>query len=156
MIPAMRLCRAIAHTLKADPLFQNVAQLHYGRNWKSLVGFDGQKTDWEKQTPCVVVAPWKSEGEGVTRTYSISLTVAVLDAHVTDEDGVRLMHGLMVLDEQAWPAAWAALQDALPGLEPLAALMEPSLAISQEHFPLLMLHAGLGIEVNLPAGDRRL
>lgn len=156
MLPAMRLCRLILQTLMADALFQDVALRTYAQGWKHLLGFDGQKTDWERKAPCAVVAPWKSEGEGITRVYSISLTLAVVDPRLVDEDGVRLMQGLAVLDEQAWPAAWSALQDALPGLEPLAALQEPSLAISQEHAPLLMLHAGLGIEVNLPAGDRRL
>ncbi len=156
MIPSMRLCRAVTAALKTADLFQAVARTEYGRDWKLLIGFDGQKTDWEKQAPCAVIAPWQSEGQGVKRAYSVSLTLAVVDSNIVEEDGVRVLHGLAVLDEQAWPAAWAALQDALPGSEPLAALEEPSLAISQEHSPLLLLHAGLGIEVNLPIGDRRL
>lgn len=156
MIPAMQLCRAIAHALSNDALFNGVAQQHYGQGWNILIGFDGQKTDWERMSPCAVIAPWDSEGKGVARSYSISLTLAVVDAQIVEADGVRLMHGFAVLDEEAWPAAWAALQDALPGLEPTAALQEPSLAISQEHSPLLMYIAGLGIEVNLPVGDRRL
>ena len=156
MIPAMQLCRAIAHTLSNDALFNTVAQQHYGQGWNVLIGFDGQKTDWERMSPCAVIAPWSSEGAGSARSYSISLTLAVVDDNIFEADGVRLMHGLSVLDEEAWPAAWAALQDALPGLEPLAVLQEPSLAIAQEHAPLLMYIAGLGIEVNLPVGDRRL
>lgn len=156
MIPAMQLCRAIAHALSNDALFNDVAQQHYGKGWNVLIGFDGQKTDWERMAPCAVIAPWDSEGKGSARSYSISLTLAVVDDQKVDVEGVRLMHGLAVLDEEAWPAAWASLQDALPGLEPLAVLQEPSLAISQEHAPLLMYIAGLGIEVNLPVGDRRL
>lgn len=156
MFPAMRLCRAIASVLHNDALFQGVAQQHYGKSWQILIGFDGQKTDWERMSPCAVISPWESEGKGVTRNYSISLTLAVVDARIVAVDEVRSMHGLSVLDEEAWPAAWHALQDALPGLEPMAALQEPSLAISQQHAPLLMQIVGLGIEVNLPAGDRRL
>lgn len=156
MIPAMQLCRAIAHALSNDALFNNVAQQHYGKGWKVLIGFDGQKTDWERMAPCAVIAPWESEGKGIARSYSISLTLAVVDEQIMEADGVRTMHGLAVLDEEAWPAAWSALQDAMPGLEPMAALQEPSLAITQEHAPLLMHIAGLAIEINLPVGDRRL
>ena len=156
MISTMFPCRAIAHALRNDALFNDVAQQHFGKGWNILIGFDGQKTDWERMAPCAVIAPWESEGKGVARSYSISLTLAVVDDQIVEADGVRTMHGLAVLDEEAWPAAWSALQDALPGLEPMAALQEPSLAITQEYAPLLMHIAGLAREINLPVGDRRL
>ena len=156
MIPGMHICRAIAQTLKHDELFQKVARDNFGVEWKLLIGFDGKKTDWEKQAPCVVISPWKCEPENDQRNYSISLTIAIVDDSVVDQDGVRELRGLQILDDQAWQAAWPALQDALPGLEPLATLGEPSVALSQEHFPLLLCLAGLVVEVNLPIGERRL
>lgn len=156
MLPSMRLCRAIAAALQKDALFQAVAQEEYTRPWQVLIGFDGRRTDWEQKAPCAVIAPWQSDGASSKREYAISLTLAVVDKRVDEESGIRVSHGLTVLDERAWPRAWAALQDALPGIEPTASLQEPAVGVNQEYAPMLLLHAGLAVEVNTPVGDRRL
>lgn len=156
MLPSMRLCRIIAAALRKDALFQAVAQEEYARPWQMLIGFDGRRTDWEQKAPCAVIAPWQSDGAAARREYAISLTLAVVDKRVDEVSGIRVLHGLAVLDERAWPQAWAALQDALPGIEPTAALLEPAVAVNQEYAPMLLLHAGLAVEVNTPVGDRRL
>jgi len=155
MLPSMRLCRIIAATLQKDALFQAVAREEYARPWQVLIGFDGRRTDWEQKAPCAVIAPWQSDGVPAKREYSISLSLTVVDNRVDDEGGVLVSHGLAVLDERAWPAAWAALQDVLPGIVPGASLGEPVVAVSQETAPLLLLHGGLEIALNLPMGQRR-
>lgn len=156
MLPSMRLCRIIAAVLKKDALFQAVAQEEYVRPWQVLIGFDGRRTDWEQKAPCAVIAPWQSDGAAFKREYAISFTLAVNDKRVDEEEGVFVLHGLAVLDERAWPRVWAAIQDALPGMEPTASLLEPSVAVNQEYAPMLLLHAGLAVEVNTPVGGRRL
>lgn len=156
MLPCMHLCRVIASALHKDALFQAVAQEEYGRPWSVCIGFDGRRMDWKKQAPAAVICPWESEGGRSGREYSVTLTLVVLDERVDELDGIRLLHGLSVLDERAWPQAWAAVQDVLPGLVPQASLTEPALAVSQDNAPLLLLHGGLNVELNLPVGQRRL